>query len=106
MSRIAEAFNPAPYHGTPGFKEPTTSRDAAVKFKAHASALRVQVLAEIAGAAAGLTADEVAERLRQNVLAIRPRVSELRELQKIERVPGVRRKNASGMSAAVWRKKA
>jgi len=105
MSRIAEnayGDTPAPYHGTPGFKEPTTSREAAIKFKTHAETLRAQALAEIA--AAPSTADEIAARLGSTVLAVRPRISELAKMGKIERVPNVRRKNASGMSAAVWRK--
>lgn len=105
MSRIAESFNPLPYQGTPGFKERTTSQDAAIKFKTHAHALSALVMAEIVAAPNGLSADEVATKLGHSVLSIRPRVSELREQNKIERVPGVRRKNASGMGAAVWRKK-
>lgn len=108
MSRMAEAFygdSPAPYPKSPGFKEPTTSQDAAIKFKAHASDLRAAVLTTIINAPEGLTADEVAARLGSTVLAVRPRVSELREQGKIERVHDVRRKNESGMSAAVWRKK-
>ncbi len=108
MSRVAEEHygdSPAPYPKSPGFKEPTTSRDAARKFRAHAHALSGEVFAAIAGAPEGLTADQVAEQLNQNVLAVRPRVSELRAEEKIEPVPGVRRKNASGMSAIVWRKR-
>lgn len=110
MSRIAESFMPglfdqrsAPYSKSLGFKEPTTSREAARKFRVHATDLRAAVLREIAAAADGLTADEVAARLKASVLAIRPRVSELREQGKIERVPALRRRNASGMNAAVWR---
>lgn len=108
MSRIAEdayGDTPAPYPKSPGYKEPTTSRDAARKFRSHATDLRAQVLTAIIEAPNGLTADEVAEQLQQSVLAIRPRVSELKEQGRIERIPGARRKNASGMSAAVWRKK-
>lgn len=109
MSRIADAFygdTPAPYPKSPGFKERTTSRDAAVKFRTHAEGLRIEVLDVIEKAPNGITADEVAAALKQTVLAVRPRVSELFNLGAIERVPGLRRKNASGMSAAVWRKKA
>lgn len=107
MSRIAESIygdRPAPYR-TPGFKEPTTSKEAAIKFKTHAHALSIEVLDAITAAPDGMTADEVAAKLEQSVLAIRPRVSELFERNEIERVPAVRRKNASGMSAAVWRVK-
>ena len=106
MSRIAEnayGDTPAPYPKSPGFKTGGTSQEAARKFKAHAYALSAHVLVEII--AAPSTADEVASKLGQNVLAVRPRLSELFAQGKIERVPNVRRKNASGMSAAVWRKK-
>lgn len=109
MSRIAEASygdTPAPYSKSLGFKEPTTSKDAARKFKSHAHALSALVLAEIIAAPNGLTADETAAKLNQSVLATRPRISELFAQGKIERVPNLRRKNASGMSAAVWRKTA
>lgn len=106
MSRIAESAygdTPAPYPKSPGFKEPTTSRDAARKFAGHARTLRDDVLTVIIAAGpTGATADEVADKLRQSVLAVRPRVSELREQKQIERHATLRRKNGSGMSAAVW----
>ena len=105
MSRISEAFNPAPYGGTPGFKEPTTSRDAAIKFRSAAETLCAKALTAIIEAGPrGLTADETAEILGETVLAIRPRITELKEQCRIER-SGERRKNVSGMSAAVWIKK-
>lgn len=53
----------------------------------------------------GLTADQVAHLLDYKVLFARPRVSELHRAGLIVRT-GTRRKNASGMSAAVWRKAA
>ena len=59
--------------------------------------------AEIASAGPqGLTADEIASRLTQSVLSIRPRVSELKEMGEIEK-NGLRRPNVSGMKAAAWR---
>lgn len=101
MSRISEVLNPSPYGETLGFKEPTTSKEAARKFQRHAKTLQGDVLATILAAPAGLTADEVAAKLNHSVLAVRPRVAELAEMRKVER-SGERRKNASGMSAAVW----
>ena len=50
----------------------------------------------------GLTSDEVADLLNDNILAIRPRVSELRAQDKIEST-GQRRKSANGNGATVWR---
>lgn len=105
MSKIAENFygdTPAPYPSSPGFKEPTTSQDAAIKIRGHVETLRARVLAAIIAAPDGLTADEVAALLGETVLAIRPRVTELKG--RIER-SGERRKNVSGMGAAVWIKK-
>ena len=51
-----------------------------------------------------LTADEVAERLGQSVLSVRPRISELKAKGKIE-ATAKRRCNVSGKRAVVWRKK-
>lgn len=48
------------------------------------------------------TADELAARLDRSILTIRPRVSELNKIGKIEQT-GQRRKNSSGMSAAEWK---
>jgi len=50
----------------------------------------------------GLTADEVAFSLNYKVLFARPRMSELHKAGKIYR-GDKRRKNASGLSATVWR---
>lgn len=50
------------------------------------------------------TADEIAEIVGETVLAIRPRLSELKKLGKIEPT-GERGKNASGQSAHRWRVK-
>jgi predicted ArsR family transcriptional regulator len=50
----------------------------------------------------GLTSDEVANILGENILAIRPRVSELRAQGKIEST-GTRRKSVNGNGATVWK---
>lgn len=103
MSRIAEhAFGdqPAVYPDAPGWKERTTSRDAAKAIKGRAGTLRAAALAVLAGRE--MTADEIAESLGETVLAIRPRVSELYGRGQI--VPtGDRRANESGQKAKVWR---
>lgn len=52
----------------------------------------------------GLTADEVAGVLDESILSIRPRITELKELGIVED-SGVRRLNASGKRATVWRVK-
>ena len=106
MSRIADATygnELAPYPNSPGFKEPTTSRDAAKAIQSKAMTLRQRVYVEIVGAGSiGLTPDECAALLGETVLAIRPRVSELAAKDWI--VPtGMRRTNASGLKAKAYR---
>ncbi len=103
MSRIGEYYLGDQYPATPGFKEPTTSRDAALAFGKEAKNLRALVLAAIKQYG-GLTADEVARKLNMDRLAIRPRCSELRFMGKIEN-SNHRRVNDSGLRAIVWRAK-
>ncbi len=90
------------YPKFPGSKEPTTSLDAAVAAAETAPFLRGEVLAALAGVPAGLTADEIADKVGKSILSIRPRVSELARMGEI--VPtGERRKNESGLKAKVLR---
>ena len=67
--------------------------------------LRVLVLQILAATPPGLTADEIAAKLGESVLAVRPRVSELFRAGLIEKT-GDRRPNASGLNAHVWKKAA
>ena len=67
--------------------------------------LRTLALQMLAATPAGLTADEIAMRLGESVLAVRPRVSELFHGGQIEKT-GDRRLNASGLRAHVWKKAA
>ena len=67
--------------------------------------LRARALELLAATPSGLTADEIAAKLEETVLAIRPRVSELFHAGLIEK-SGERRPNASGLHAHVWRKTA
>ena len=78
-----------------------TSLQAAQSAAYTAPSMRIRVLEAIRGAHHGLTADEAAEKLNLSILAIRPRVTELKSAGLI--VPScTRRKNASGRSATVW----
>lgn len=88
------------YPDSPGFKERTTSREAAEAIKPRSGTLRSRVLQMLSWAEG--TPDEIARRMEESVLAIRPRVTELYRMGLIERT-GARRKNASGMSAHVYR---
>lgn len=90
------------YPHSPGFKESTTSREAALKMKRRQPKLCERVLAVLVGVGAyGMTTDECAAEMGLSILAIRPRFTELKMLDKIERTDR-RRKNESGMSAIVW----
>jgi len=89
------------FWGKPGAKVGGTSQDAADAIHNRAATLRQAVIAMFRKHGS-LTADEVAELLGESVLAIRPRLSELRKLGRIADT-GLRRKNQSGRSANVWR---
>lgn len=88
------------YPHTPGWKKVGTSSEAAHAVKSKAATLREKVLRVLSFAA--LTADEVAQRIDESVLSVRPRLSELSARGMIEET-GQRRRNASGKMAAVWR---
>lgn len=79
-----------------------TRRAAHAAIEAEASALRARCLDALARHG-DLTADECATILGESVLAIRPRMSELRKTGLIEDT-GTRRPNLSGHSATVWRR--
>jgi hypothetical protein len=88
------------YPDAPGYRVPGTSRDAAEAVAPIAARLRSRVLAGFREAPEGMTADEMAANLNLSVLAVRPRCSELVRLGELRRT-AERRKNSSGMSAAV-----
>jgi hypothetical protein len=100
-----EMRKPSHYPETPGWKEPTTSRNAARIMESVSKALQADCMRVLRQNPNGLTADEVAAVLGEDILAIRPRISELRS-EKMGRlvVPsGEKRKNKSGILAMVWR---
>lgn len=102
MSRIAESvYGDQPYPITPGFKEETTSREAAksvdenTKRKVHQNIL--DLIRE-----RPRTADEISEALKLDWTYARPRVAELRAMGKI--MPsGIRRPSSRGRSSIVWK---
>lgn len=96
-------FGDKPYPDTPGYKAPGTSKDAARATTGRAETLRQRVLEAIEKAGnRGLTPDEAAAALGETVLAVRPRFSELKALDKIYQT-GARRANASGLKANAWK---
>lgn len=98
------------YPDRPGWKRQETSALAAEAVADKAPILRARVLREIAAAPAGLTANEVADRLGWDICSVRPRVTELadpRHGRKVEKRSGpdgrpIRRSTPSGCSALVW----
>lgn len=106
MAGMKDAFygdTPAPYPSGPGWKERdgSTSRLAARTMSTSVTTLRAAALNAIIDSPAGLTADEVAAKLNHTVHAIRPRVTELGNQNKIVK-SGRTRPNESGRQAAVW----
>jgi hypothetical protein len=93
------------YPEAPGFKVPGTSQEAAREMSGRAPNLRERVYEQIlrgfTAGHGGKTADEVAESLHETVLSVRPRVAELKRMGRI-RDSSIRRRNISGMKAAVW----
>lgn len=87
--------------GEPGYKETSTSKDAAESMKPTAELLRTRVLESLRKRGPG-TPDEVAKRLDLSVLAVRPRFTELSAAGKIE-YTGLRKPNDSGRSAKEFR---
>lgn len=94
---------PETYPLVPGWKEPTTSKQAAEKVAPSAKALRAKALAEFQRVhPEALTADEVAARLGVLFWSVRPRVAELAAGGKIVRTDE-RGVNDSGHIAIKWR---
>ena len=94
------------YPNSPGFKSPGTSQEAAEKMVGRVAYLQGKCLDVLRRCDEwGLTPDQCASALGESLLSIRPRFTELKEMGLIEKT-GERRKNASGMSATVWRVKA
>ena len=100
---MPDLFDLPPAPRMPGYKERTTSREAALRIAGEAHTMRGEVLQAFRDVwPAGLTADEAAAMVGRSVLAIRPRISEIKDAGQIEATES-RRKNASGMSARVWK---
>lgn len=88
------------YPDRPGYKEPTTSREAAESMVK--TAPRLRDLCRQALRQGPATADEIAGRLDMSILAVRPRITELYHAGLIAET-GERRPNGSGRNAKVWR---
>ena len=90
------------YPCNPGAKARETSFRAADEVASAAKLLRERVYGMFC-AGLHLTADECAQRLDKSILSVRPRLSELCARNLIQD-SGIRRRNASGKNAIVWKK--
>lgn len=89
------------YPFSPGHKKVDTSIEAAESMMEKAETIRNKVLNVITNKGNfGATADEVAELLNYSPFTVRPRVTELFKLNKIERKD--KRKNLSNKAAYVY----
>lgn len=88
------------YPDSPGYKEDTTSRDAAEAFENEAHVLRQMVVASLRDRGPA-TADTLARSIGRDRLAVRPRVSELRAAGAVFDT-GKRGVNVSGKKAIIW----
>lgn len=89
------------YPASPGWKARDTAKDAAAKAAPTSSILRAQCL-RLLSDGIPRTADQCAELLGKDRLAIRPRLSELAATGDVVD-SGIRRENMSGRSAICWR---
>lgn len=99
MGRMKDLLGDKVYPDTPGYKERGGTSEAAAKaMEPRAGTLRDRALAEIRRLPG--TADEIAARLNKNILAIRPRITELID-RGLVRKSGKTRPNESGHEAAI-----
>ena len=87
------------YPVIPAAQDTDTSQAAAYSMISSAPTLRAKCLEALE--TADFTADEIAARVNVSILAIRPRLTELK-VMKVVVDSGKRRRNVSGKSAIVW----
>ena len=88
------------YPERPGVKARETSAEAAESMVGRAATIRERVLVQLRRQPG--TPEQVALILREDLLAVRPRFSELSAMRLIEDT-GVRGRSRSGRSCIVWR---
>jgi hypothetical protein len=87
------------YPESPGYKVEGPSKESAEQMDVQSAVIRA--LAFTVLQSGDYTADEVAEIIQRDILAVRPRCSELKRKNLIAD-SGLRRRNASGHKATVW----
>ena len=91
------------YPEDPGYQDEDTSRDAAVSMSGCANAIRNRCLS-VLESWGPLSPDEIAQALGLSVLAVRPRITELKRKGFVE-ITDQKRANKSGRLARVVRLK-
>jgi len=91
---------PARYPDAPGWKENDTSREAAEAIAPRVGRLQALVYAFLQEHP-GYTADEIADAIGEDFMAIRPRVSELRKMGRI--APDGRGLSRSNKACHTWK---
>ena len=90
MQKMLSKYSELKYPMSPGYKEHSTSKEAATKVAARSRKLREK------------TPEEVSEILNESILSIRPRFTELKIMNFIYD-SGLRRKNSFNSNTKVWR---
>ena len=96
-------FSGRNYPDVPGYQKTDTSFAAAKSERSRAYSLRLECITWLI-AHGPRTADEIADHLGKDRLAIRPRIAELKAAGEICD-SGIRRSNDSGKTAIVWKVK-
>lgn len=89
------------YPDQPGYQRTDTSRQAAREVAPQATSIRMLCLETLKRGPA--TADEVADALGLSILTVRPRITELKVMGRVEDTGQRRINEISGKSAAVLR---
>lgn len=97
----ARARSSLRYPEVPGWRDPTTSLDAAKRVKDKSKVLRARILAHLELVPLGLSAHEIARSLELPSSVVQPRLSELRSAGRIK-PSGRRVRNESGATAHIW----
>lgn len=103
MQKMLSKYSELKYPMSPGYKEHSTSKEAATKVASRSRKLREKTLDAIKRKHSyGATPEEVSEILNESILSIRPRFTELKIMNFIYD-SGLRRKNSFNSNTKVWR---
>ena len=103
MQKTSSNYSELKYPKKPGYKEHSTSKQAAEEITVRSRKLRVKTLEVIKRKGSyGATPEEVSEILSESILSIRPRFTELKINGDIVN-SGNKRRNGFNKQTIVWR---